>query len=102
MGHSAHCASDPELRGWSRFAPGRRDTGDDGPRGAPQQVSSYAVDAQPELLSLLALRQRAIRLWLAAIGLLGFGVAYVSPMALALRAPAVVAPITLPALSLPL
>ena len=58
---------------------------------------------QPELFSLLALRSRAIRLWLAAIGLAAFGAAYVGPIALAIRTPDVsgLRVVQLPALSLP-
>ena len=58
---------------------------------------------QPELFSLLALRSRAIRLWLAAVGLAAFGAAYVGPIALALRTPDVsrASVVQLPTLSLP-
>src|SRR5205823_2230826 len=62
--------------------------------------SSVALE-QCDLLSLLALRQRAIRLWLAAIGVLSFGVAYVGPLALSFRLPAGSPPAALSALSLP-
>jgi hypothetical protein len=36
-------------------------------------------------LSILALRTRAIRYWMAGVGLLVFGVAYAAPVALAVR-----------------
>ncbi|MFL6035275.1 MAG: beta strand repeat-containing protein, partial [Gaiellaceae bacterium] len=64
--------------------------------------SSVAVGQQQDLLSLLALRERAIRVWLAAIGLVAFGTAYTGPIALSFRVPAVSSsPVVLPVLELP-
>src|SRR3954452_17584398 len=63
-------------------------------------VGSAAVP-QPELLSLLALRDRAIRFWLAAIGLLAFGVGYAGPIGLPFRMPALSHPTQLPELKIP-
>ena len=65
-------------------------------------ASAVALE-QPELFSLLALRSRTIRLWLAAVGLAAFGAAYVGPIALAIRTPDVsrASVVQLPALSLP-
>src|SRR4051794_16225954 len=57
-----------------------------------------AAGAQFEALSLTALRQRAIGLWLTALGLLAFAVTYVSPMALALRQAPIPTPTPLPRL----
>src|SRR4051794_5496320 len=54
--------------------------------GSALRAGALALD-QPELFSLLALRSRAIRLWLAGIGLAAFGAAYVGPIALAIRTP---------------
>ena len=55
-----------------------------------------------DVLSLVALRERAIRLWLAAIGLVAFGTAYAGPIALSIQLPETSAPVViLPALKLP-
>ena len=62
---------------------------------------SYSATAEPFGLSLIGLRQRTVRLWLAAIGMLGFGIAYASPIALALTRPPDTAAIALPELALP-
>ena len=59
-------------------------------------------EAHYETLSLLGLRERAIRLWLAGIGLLAFGVSYISPMVLAATQPAVQPAVVLPSMTLPL
>ena len=40
-----------------------------------------------DVLSLLALRERAIRIWLAAVGLVAFGTAYAGPIALSIQLP---------------
>ena len=64
-------------------------------------MSGATAVAQPDLISLLALRQRAIRYWLAAIGLAAFGMAYAGPIALAIRAPSITPTVVLPALDLP-
>src|SRR3954464_10669988 len=70
--------------------------------GSALGAGALALD-QPELFSLLALRSRAIRFWLAGIGLAAFGAAYVGPIALAMRAPDVsrVRLVQLPELALP-
>jgi len=65
-------------------------------------VGSSVAVGQQDLLSLLALRERAIRVWLAAIGLVAFGTAYAGPIALSFRMPALSSsPVVLPALELP-
>ena len=53
-------------------------------------------------MSLLGLRERAIRLWLAGVSLLAFGAAYLSPMVLAVTQPTVTPTVVLPSLTLPL
>ncbi|MFL6018711.1 MAG: hypothetical protein ACJ74V_14385, partial [Gaiellaceae bacterium] len=63
-------------------------------------MGAASAVVQPDLISLLALRQRAIRFWLAAIGLAAFGMAYAGPIALAIRAPSVTTPVVLPTLDL--
>src|SRR4051812_12825325 len=59
------------------------------------------IAADPLDLSILAVRERAIRFWLAGIGLLAFGAAYVAPIGLAIRMPTLSHPVALPALELP-
>src|SRR5207248_11763877 len=93
MGHSAHCLSAAAVTGgttrerekgavvWAHRATGAL-------RGVGAGLGSAAA-RQSDVLSLLALRERTIRLWLAALGMLGFGVAYVSPIGLALTTPSV-------------
>ena len=66
----------------------------------PGLLSSYALE-QPTLISLLALRTRGIRLWLAAIGLAAFGAGYFGPIALAMTTPGVSRSVQLPTLTLP-
>ena len=63
---------------------------------------AIAVDGRSDALSLLALRQRSIRLWLAGIGFLAFGAAYVSPIALSFTQPTAAPAVVLPRLTLPL
>src|SRR5262245_28743716 len=69
--------------------------------GTGTAVGGATAVAQPDLISLLAFRQRAIRYWLAAIGLVAFGAAYAGPIALAIRQPSVSEPTVLPELDLP-
>src|SRR3954469_11874213 len=52
-----------------------------------REVTPVAAVTQLPALSPLALRQRTIRLWLAAVGIAAFGVTYVAPLALALTRP---------------
>src|SRR6187551_3916910 len=66
-------------------------------------ASSTAV-LEIEPLSLIGLRRRAVRFWLAGLSLLGFAVAYVGPLVAAFELPAVSSPAIvtpLPALTLP-
>ena len=53
-----------------------------------------------DVLSLLALRERAIRFWLAAVGIVAFGTAYAGPIALSFQLPSFSTPVVLPALEL--
>ena len=69
--------------------------------GAEKGVGANVGAGQIDVLSRLALRERTIRLWLAALGMFGFGLAYVSPLGLALRTPQVEAKVVIPTLALP-
>ena len=102
MGRSAHCRAPRPRALWC--AGGRRvldRARRNELRGEQERVSGATAVVQPDLISLLALRQRAIRFWLAAIGLVAFGAGYLGPIALAIRAPSVTTPVVLPALELP-
>ena len=66
------------------------------------KVGSSAAAVQPShVLSLIGLSQRKLRLWLAWIGMVAFGVAYLGPMAVAFARPVSVAAAPLPAIELP-
>src|SRR5215208_1152066 len=109
MGHSAHCAwchkhDTVARRAFGCAAFGRASAQVEGKlegRGSRRVGSSVAV-GEFDAVSLLALRTRAVRLWLAAIGLAGFALAYAQPIGLALTQPAASSATVLPSLSLPL
>src|SRR5262245_3733434 len=94
MGRLAHCLERCELRNVPRTAGGLA-CGREGPLAGKCKgrdrgevvLDRFAANEPLDALSLLTLRQRSIRFWLAGIGFLAFGVAYISPIALAITRP---------------